>query len=51
MNSFQKFMMVQSIKIIASVALVEVAGALIGIIVAEEPEKKEETKSKEHEEK
>ena len=37
MTSFQKFMMAQSIKMAVSVALVEVAGISLGIIMVTEP--------------
>ena len=37
MTSFQKFMMAQSIKIVVSLTLVEVAGISLGIIMATEP--------------
>ena len=49
MNSFQKFMMVQCAKIAVSTALVEAAGVILGITIAEESEKKEETKNEEPE--
>ena len=37
MTSFQKFMMAQSIKMVVSLALVEVAGISLGIIMVTEP--------------
>ena len=49
MNSFQKFRIVQCAMIAVSTALVEAAGVILGITIAEESEKKEETKNEEPE--